>query len=454
MTESPQPELSPALAPPYVRIIETLCGESDFHAAADALVEEVRAATECESVSLRVYDHREDYPFLAHAGFDETFINRENSVCAHDSEGRTARHEDGAVVLECMCGMVVRGAGDLTKPYFTPYGSFWTNDMSAFAASTPAGEICDVMRDSCRARGYESISLVPLRAGGRTVGLIQTNSRTPGRITPSVLAFLERVARHTGAAVDMAWRREELGRLSREFEEHRRGVETMVALGEMAATLAHEIKNPLAGMMLSASRLRKALAGQEKLSSIAQHLCTSIDSLSDTVTRVGRTVREPKLERIAADVNEVLESALSFVAPRASEQGVAIVRDLATGLPAIIADKNYLMRAFLNLIVNALDAMPSGGTLRLMSALTGDGDIRIIIGDTGPGLGEIEVESLFRPFETNKPGGTGLGLGIVRRIIDIHAGTVTLRPGAGGGTEAVVILNPRGDRVQQGQVRP
>ena len=153
------------------------------------------------------------------------------------------------------------------------------------------------------------------------------------------------------------------------------------------------------------------------------------------------------MERASADVNHVLETAMAVVMPRTLDQNVRVVRDLAAELPPIIADAHYLMRAFLNLVVNALDVMPSGGVLRLRTSRVASGDIEIVIGDDGPGLGNVAVETLFRPFETNKPGGTGLGLGIVRRIIDLHCGTVTLRPGAEGGTEAVVVLNPEGERV-------
>ena len=433
----------------YVRILETLCGAGDFQTAADTLVREVSRATACEAVSLRVHDHRDDYPFLAHAGLDESFIDAESSICGYDADGHLARDESGRPMLECMCGIVLSGGTDARKPYYTEAGSFCTNSFSELLAEISRDDICATMRTTCRSRGFESVALVPLRSGRRIVGLVQVNSREKGKFDDEALSFLEDVAQHAGAAIETVWRREELARLSKEFEEHRRGVETMVALGEMAATLAHEIKNPLAGMMLSATRLRKALEGQEKLESIAEHLVGSIDALSQTVTRVGHAVREPRLERSSADVHAVLESALAFVVPRASEQGVRIIREYDDEVPPILADAHYLMRAFLNLIVNALDVMPSGGALTLTTSRTGAGNVEVVIGDTGPGLGSVEIESLFRPFETKKAEGTGLGLGIVRRIVDLHSGAVTLRSGAGGGTEAVVTLNPGGERVRE-----
>jgi signal transduction histidine kinase len=151
-------------------------------------------------------------------------------------------------------------------------------------------------------------------------------------------------------------------------------------------------------------------------------------------------------------VSEVLESAVSLVAPRATEQRVGIVRDETDELPPVSADAHYLMRAFLNLLVNALDVMPAGGILSLETARSEEGDIRVTIGDTGPGIESEDAEALFRPFETKKPGGTGLGLGIVRRIVEFHSGTVTLRPGKGGGTEAVVTLPAVAGETCRGEV--
>ena len=472
-------ELSSRFVQPYVRVFETLCSADGFRAAARALLREVSRATGCEAMALRVHDRKDDYPYFVYHGFDESFVEKESALCARDADGCVARNEDGVPVLECMCGLVLSGKADPRAPFFTEHGSFWTNSTTDLFSQTSDGDRGTKTRNTCNAWGYESVALVPMFSGDRVTGLIQANSRERGRFDPTVIQFLERVARHAGLAVEATWRREELDRLSREFEEHRRGLETKVALGEMAATLAHEVKNPLAGMMLSATRLRKALGqldGQEKLVSITEHLCTSIDTLSETVTRVGRTIREPRLERAPVDVNEVLESAVSLVAPRASEQGVNVVREMAGDLPTLSADAHYLMRAFLNLIVNGLDVMPSGGILRLETGRSEKGDIQVTIADTGPGVNPDQLASFFRPFETSKPGGTGLGLGIVRRIVDLHSGKVDLRPGrlrpappgtdnvpgTGGGTEAVVTLpvadegarRAPADRVIQGSGPP
>ena len=448
-------DLPAALLSPYLRILEALLDGSgagdDFHSAAKTLLGEISTATGCEAVGLRVHDRRDDYPYFVFDGFDESFVEKESRLCHRDAAGAVERTLGGRSVLECVCGAVLRGQADPVLPFFTPGGSFWTNSTTDLVAGGElAGAGLDV-RGTCMERGYESVALVPLRRpvgkhgapGGRTVGLLQANSRRRGRFTPEIVGFLERVASHAAAAVEAAWRREEFEQLTKEFEERRRGVETAVALGEMAAELAHELKNPLAGMMLSATRLRKSLVGMEdeaRLVAIADHLVSSINTMSDTVSRIGGGTREPRLDRREANLNEVLESATALVAPRASEQGVTVIRNVQEDLPPVSADAHFLTRAFLNLLTNALDAMPSGGILYLGSKAPGDGSVRIAIGDTGPGIAPEEAELLFRPFQSAKPGGTGLGLGIVRRIVELHSGSVSLGPREGGGAEAVVTL--------------
>lgn len=424
----------------YTKILESLCGVEDLTEAATDLVELISDLTCCEAVALRVHDRKDDYPYLVQKGFEEGFLEKENLLCRVDDRGRAVRDENGRAELECMCGLVLGGRTDPGRPFFTEAGSFWTNSTTELLASTSNETRGTVTRNTCNIWGYESVALVPVPGGGEIVGLLQANSRERGRFDRSMIDFLEKVCRRVGPAIERCWCSEELRRLEKEFEESRRGSETMVALGEMAATLAHEVKNPLAGMMLSATRLRKALRGDEKLEPLVEHLCSSINTLSETVVRATDSVRGPKIERSEIGLNELLESAVSLVAPAASAKGVRIIREFDPDLPRLLGDASFLRRAFLNLLLNGLEAMPLSGSLRAETRKAEDREVEVIIADTGPGIDPVDADKVFDPFFSKKPGGTGLGLGIVRRIVELHSGTVSLRPGAAGGTEAVVRL--------------
>jgi len=238
------------------------------------------------------------------------------------------------------------------------------------------------------------------------------------------------------------WQKEAPEKLGGEFDDEGRRSEMLIALSEMTSLLSHELKNPLAGMMLAATRLKKALSalpGEQKLEAIAGQLVDSINVLSDTVKRTSDKVRTPALEFAPVDVNEVLESAVLLIARRASAAGISTVRGITADLPRISADANFLARAFLNLLMNAIDAMPNGGVLTLATRQVDDA-VEVVVSDTGTGVAPEILPVIFKPFTSTKPGGLGLGLPIARRIIDLHSGTVTLEPRPQGGTSAVVRL--------------
>jgi signal transduction histidine kinase len=435
-------ELSPRLAAAYTRILEALCEAPDFREAAEVVLREAAAAAGCEAAGLRQRDVRGDYPYFVWRGFDGAFVEKERSLCRRLADGRTAREPGGRPVLECVCGLVVRGRTDPANSFFTPGGSFWTNSTTDLLASGAVDRAA--IRGTCVARGYESVALVPLRSRGEIVGLLQLNSAARGRFTPEIIGFLEAVGRAAGAALQAAWRQQERADLGGPDGRGGRRTEELIALGEMASVLAHEVKNPLASMMLSATRLRKAVRENEALLPVAEHLCTSINMLSETVSRVTGSVGRPRMEVRELAVNEALEEAVRVVSPRIAEQAVSLELDLAGALPLVRGDAHFLQRAFLNLLVNALDAMPRGGVLLVTSRRSPDGWIEASVADTGPGIAPEMAERLFRPFATSKPEGTGLGLTIVRRIADLHGGTVELRPRQGGGTEAAVRLPASG----------
>jgi signal transduction histidine kinase len=435
--------LPPQLAAAYTRILEALCAAEELREAAEAVLRETAAAAGCEAAGLRLRDVRGDYPYLAWRGFDAAFVEKERSLCRLTAEGRTAREAGGRPVLECLCGAVIRGRTDPGRPCFTPGGSFWTNSTSGLMASgTVDGS---VIRGTCATRGYESVALVPLKSRGEIVGLLQLESARRDRFSPELVRFLETVGEAVGSAVQAAWRRSGTSGPAGPDEARGRRMEDLIAIGEMASVLAHEIKNPLASMMLSATRLRKSVRDDGALLPVAEHLCASINMLNETVSRVTGAVGRPRMEVRELALNGVLEDAVQLIAPRIAAQGVNLDLDLAGALPAVRGDPNFLKRAFLNLMANSLDAMSGGGELLVSTRSAGDGWVEAVIADSGPGVPPEMAGRLFRPFETGRPEGTGLGLTIVRRIVDLHSGSVELRPREPRGTEAAVRLPAAGE---------
>jgi len=147
----------------------------------------------CEAVGIRL-SAGNDYPYFETRGFPSAFVQLENHLCARDRSGALLCDEAGKPVLECMCGNVLCGRVDPTKPYFTAHGSFWSNGTTALLASTTEAERGEHARNRCNSEGYESVALIPMRSGTQVFGLLQFNDRRPHRFTPDSIARFEQMA--------------------------------------------------------------------------------------------------------------------------------------------------------------------------------------------------------------------------------------------------------------------
>lgn len=153
-----------------------------------------------EAVGLRLQEG-EDYPYYVADGFVDGHVAAENRLCAYDRNGQVLRDEAGNLVLECMCGNIIRGRFDPQQPFFTPGGSFWTNSLTELLASTTEVDRLTRLRGRCLAEGYESMALVPLRVGHENIGLLQLNDKRRGRFTPEIIAFYEELGQAIGIAL-------------------------------------------------------------------------------------------------------------------------------------------------------------------------------------------------------------------------------------------------------------
>jgi signal transduction histidine kinase len=231
----------------------------------------------------------------------------------------------------------------------------------------------------------------------------------------------------------------------RALEKRAADAEALSAMGTLALNLAHEIRNPLNAAVLQLHLLGRQF---DKLpvdddTRAALHVKAKI--VGDEIGRLSRLLTEfLELARPRAAVREVVSFAklvgdvLDLEHGSASARGVAIQRELATGCE-VLGDPEKLKQVVLNLVMNALEAMKDGGTLRVR--VDGDGEwATLAIEDTGIGIEPAAIAQVFEPFFTTKEAGTGLGLSIVRKIIDQHRGEVRIESERGVGTRAIVRL--------------
>ncbi len=231
-------------------------------------------------------------------------------------------------------------------------------------------------------------------------------------------------------------------------------IEKITSLGQMAASIAHEINNPLAGVLTYTKLLSKKIAGGTFRKE------ESIDYLSrmeSEVSRCSRIIRnlldfarqtEPMLRLV--DVNQVIEQVLAMVGHQARLQNVEVVKEFSTSLPKVMADFDQLQQVFTNLTLNAIQAMPEGGKLSLRTSVV-DGRVRVDVEDTGCGIPKENIGKLGTPFFTTKEKGKGVGLGVavVYGIVERHKGQVTVQSEVGKGTTFAVYLGAHDDAKDQ-----
>jgi signal transduction histidine kinase len=214
--------------------------------------------------------------------------------------------------------------------------------------------------------------------------------------------------------------------------------ERLATVGELAAGLAHDLRNPLAGVSGALHVLAGQLPNADPRQALLAEVQSQVARMNKTLTDLLWHARPPTPQYLALSVNEVVDQILWFL-PMASGTGIEVVRRLEPGLPSLRLDPNLVHQALLNVLVNARQAMPNGGRLtvstRLCQDLAGKGHVvEVAIADTGLGIVEGNLSRIFQPFFTTKAQGTGLGLAIASRIIEQHGGSIGVQSEVGNGT--------------------
>lgn len=222
-------------------------------------------------------------------------------------------------------------------------------------------------------------------------------------------------------------------------EEQLRRADRLSALGELSAGMAHEIRNPLGSIRGAAEILKDDYRPDDPKAEFVQILLKETDRLNAIVQEFLSYARPKPPELQATDMNEIIEAVLMLIAHPASKSRIFLVKRLDPSIGLRSLDGGLLQQALLNLLLNAMQAMPEGGTLTVESGLR-DGVLEVRITDTGTGIEPEDRRKLFKPFFTTKKDGTGLGLAITQRIVQYHHGTIDVESAAGAGTTFTVRI--------------
>ena len=232
-----------------------------------------------------------------------------------------------------------------------------------------------------------------------------------------------------------------------QLEERERLRDRLAAVGEMAAAIAHEVKNPLAGIEVMAGLLRRKTTDAPEAQAVLSDIINEAKMANAIVQEVLEFVRPIRLQVERTAVADAVQSAVQHADTKARRGAISVDVSVPQGLPLIQGDQYQLAQLFTNLLMNAYEAMDGKGrvaitasTVRMDDGSEGREAVLVEFADEGPGMPQDVAERVFNPFFTTKPQGSGLGLAIVRKIVDAHDGSIDLESAPGRGTLIRVTL--------------
>jgi two-component system sensor histidine kinase FlrB len=234
----------------------------------------------------------------------------------------------------------------------------------------------------------------------------------------------------------------------KQLEEEAERNDRLRAMGEMAAGIAHEIRNPLASIELFASIMKKDSQGDTEKMKLADHIVSGVKNMDRIISSLLLFAKSPEPSRQQCNINDLLRGILDSSTDLQSPDNIHIHCDYSNAEPLAQGDKELLQQVFLNFIRNAVQAMPEGGDLKLRVEKNKSPDnntyhrhfITTTISDTGIGISSADRENIFNPFFSTKDKGTGLGLAIAHNIVKAHQGTIDVESQKGKGTTFIVNL--------------
>jgi signal transduction histidine kinase len=302
--------------------------------------------------------------------------------------------------------------------------------------------------------GFQSTVYIPLAAKETSIGVMCVSTLNPSGLSSEFIEFLTVIGDCIAVAVDNATMHQNIKKAYQNLKEIQEQIvwtEKLASLGKLAATIAHEINNPLAGVLNYIRLIIKQLArnhfSHEKLEDISRYLkimesetarCTEI--VKDLLAFARRT----KITVESNSIDDIINKTLNLISHELEMKELQLIKNISPDLPKVKCDFKQIQQVLLNLLYNASEAMPNGGALTITADKANEAKafLEIAVSDTGCGISEKDMENIFEPFFTTKEEGKGVGLGlsVVYGIIAKHHGTITVESEPGKGSTFKIRL--------------
>jgi len=431
-------------------ILQVLNEPREMRDAIERVLAALNKATECDAVGIRLQEG-EDFPYFAQAGFPKDFVLAENTLTERSANGGACRDELGRVRLVCTCGLVLSGRTDPANPIFTKGGSCWLNNSFPLLDLPAAQDPRLHPRNLCIHYGYASIALIPIRAQGGIVGLIQLNDRRKGRFSLDSIELLEGIACRIGEALMRRRAEEEKVKLEAQF----RQLQKMESVGRLAGGVAHDFNNLLTVINGHSHLLLAALGAGDPLRDSVAEIHKAGERAAALTRQLLAFSRKQILDPRKLDIDRVVEE-LRPMLVRLVGEDIEVRTELHARGETIHVDPHQLEQVVMNLVVNARDAMPGAGRLLIETAGVERDEsfthshpaarvgryVMLAVSDTGVGMDEETRNRIFEPFFTTKEvgKGTGLGLSTVQGIVAQSGGYVEVYSEKNNGTTFKIYL--------------
>jgi signal transduction histidine kinase len=318
------------------------------------------------------------------------------------------------------------------------------NIQPASVSDAPNDPRYDAQVDGLAGSDTRSLLAVPLAYRKTVIGVIEAaNKASGGEFDEHDRQLLNTLAGSTAIAIENArlyQAERELRMLVEQSQLQLVQTEKLAATGRLAASLAHEINNPLQAIHNSLQLMLSFQLEADEQQEYLQIAGEEIERLMNLVASVLDFARPPQREMRATNLNDVVNRVLALASKYLQHRRVIVKRELAEDLRAIVVAPDELAQVFINLVLNAVDAMPEGGTLRVASWHADDGRLAVTFSDSGHGIPPENLPHVFEPFFSTREDGTGLGLTVSHSVVERHGGEITVESKVGEGTTFTVWM--------------